>query len=71
MKAMKHISEQIEFFLRESSVTPAQLSRESGVHEVYISRLKLRKQKDTSSSNADARRAAMMKLDPKTAARVL
>lgn len=68
---MKHISEQIEFFLRESLVTPAQLSRESGVHEVYISRLKLRKQKDTSSSNADALRAAMMKLDPKTAAMVL
>ena len=68
---MKHISEQIEFFLRESSVTPAQLSRESGVHEVYISRLKLRKQKDTSSSNADALRAAMMKLDPETAAKAL
>lgn len=65
------ICDQIEFFLRESSVSAAQLARTSGVHEVFISRLKRGVQKDTNSAKADALRAAMRILDPETAKRIL
>lgn len=65
------ICDQIEFFLRESSVSAAQLARASGVHEVFISRLKRGVQKDTNSAKADALREAMKILDPDAAEKAL
>lgn len=69
MKAL--ICSQVEKFLRESGVTAAELSKASGVHFVDISRLKRGVVRDTSSRKADALRAAMVKLDPETALKVL
>ena len=68
---MKHIAEQIQIFLGVSGVSSAQLARVSGVHEVYISRLKNGRQKNTSCSNADALREAMGKIDPEAAKQAL
>ena len=61
----------VEGFLDASGVSSAQLARVSGVHEVYISRLKNGRQKNTSCSNADALREAMGKIDPKAAKQAL
>lgn len=68
---MKTIAEQLEIFFADSAVTPAQLARESGVHEVRISLLRSGKQKDVYSANADAMRLAMRRLDPKAAKKAL
>lgn len=54
-----------------SGIRAAALSRESGVHCVYICRLKNGKYKDTSSLNADRLREAMMRLDPEAAERAI
>lgn len=64
---MKPINEQIEMFLRLSQVSAAQLSRASGVRQITISRLRLKKINDTVSLTADALRSAMIRLDPETA----
>jgi hypothetical protein len=68
---MKTIAEQLEIFFASSAVTPAQLSRESGVHEVRISVLRSGKQKDVYSATADAMRQAMRQLDPEAAKKAL
>lgn len=67
---MAKINDEIKNFLAEAGITGRDLARESGVHEVYIARLKLG-QHDTSSANADAIRAAMRKINPILADKIL
>jgi predicted transcriptional regulator len=64
---MKKIAEEVKDFLDEAGIPAAELSRESGVHEVYISRLRTGKTQDIFSSRADALRAAMKRIKQKLA----
>lgn len=61
---MKTISQQIQDFLSLSGKRAAELSRVSGIHPVYISKLKNGTHKDTCSRYADKLRAAMVIIDP-------
>ena len=67
VKPMKKIAEEVQDFLDKAGVPAAELSRESGVHEVYISRLRTGKTRDIFSSRADALRAAMKRINAKLA----
>lgn len=68
---MKSITEQLFLFFQESRVTQSQLSRLSGVHQVYICRLRKKAQADIASRRADALREAMWELDPAAAEKAL
>lgn len=64
---MKHIREQLNFFMEKANCSAAQLARESGVNAVYISRVRRGVRKDIASSSADALREAMYRIDYETA----
>ena len=68
---MKTIGEQINIFLAEAGIPATALAQASGVHNVYISRLRNGRQKDTWAQRADALRGAMIKLNPAAAAKAL
>lgn len=70
-EGMKTIGEQINIFLAEAGIPASTLASVSGVHNVYISRLRNGRQKDTFAQKADALRSAMLKLDPAAAAKAL
>lgn len=54
-----------------TDVTSYRLSKEAGLAKSYVSRLKNGKQRNAYSKNADALRAAMKRLDPEAANKVL
>ena len=67
---MSKISKELKTFLAEAGVSAAHLAQQSGVHEVDICRLRLGRVRDTSSTKADALRAAMRKIDAEVAEKV-
>ena len=68
---MKTIQEQIEQFLTATGMSSYRLAKEAGLAKSYVSRLKNGRQRHAYSKNADALRAAMRRLDPEQAAKVL
>jgi transcriptional regulator with XRE-family HTH domain len=68
---MKTIHEQVELFLSMTGLTSYRLAKEAGLAKSYVSRLKNGRQRNAYSKNADALRAAMKRLDPEAANKVL
>ena len=68
---MKHIRQQINDFLRETGISCCALAREAGQDRVMVWRLAHGRQAETASGKADALRAAMQRLHPETAARLM
>lgn len=68
---MKTIREQINEFLAMAQVPASKLAKESGVQDVFISRLRSGAQKDTLSRRVDAIRDAMQRIDAEAAKVVL
>ena len=67
---MSKISKEIKKFLAEAGVPAAHLAQLSGVHEVDICRLRLGRVRDTSSTKADALRAAMREINADVAEKI-
>lgn len=66
---MKKIQDELLEFFADTGFSASELSRESGVYPVCISRLRTGKQRDAESRKVDALRLAMKRLRGKKAAK--